>query len=149
METAQFIKFKELLTAINQINGVTTPATYFFIAKDKVTYKQGLSLYDLTKFDFLMVIGDYKWNNGGYINKSAKLLGFFNRDLELIESIPVNDKVQIKGVEFTTYPSSYYDEYKPIFICEKTDGELVKLKLESNEGWAKDFQNLYNQANEL
>lgn len=149
METSQFIKFKELLTAINQINGVTTPANYIFIAKDKVTCKQGLSLYDLTKFDFLMVIGEYKWNNGCYINRSAKLLGFFNRDLELIESIPVNDKVQIKGVEFTTYPSSYYDEYKPIFICEKTDGELVNLKLESNEVWDKDFQNLYNKANEL
>lgn len=149
METSQLIKFKELLTVINQINGVTAPVTYFFIVKDTVTHKQGISLYDLTKFDFLMVIGDYKWNNGGYINKSAKLLGFFNRDLELIESIPVNDRIQIKGVEFTTYPSSYYDEYKPIFICEKNDGERVNLKLEGNEGWAKDFQNLYNQASEL
>lgn len=149
METSRLIKFKELLTAINQINGVTSPVTYFFIAKNTVTHKQGLSLYDLTKFDFLMVIGDYKWNNGGYINKSAKLLGFFNRDLELIESIPVNNRIQIMGVEFTTYPSSYYDEYKPIFICEKNDGERINLKPEGNEGWAKDFQNLYNQANEL
>lgn len=130
METLQLIKFKELLTAINQINGVTGPATYFFISKDTVTHKQGLSLYDLTKFDFLMVIGDYKWNNGGYINKSAKLLGFFNRDLELIETIPVNDRIQIKGVEFTTYPSSYYNEYKPIFICEKKmeNGLILSLK---------------------
>ena len=149
MEASQLTKFKELLTAINQINGVTTPVTFFFIAKNTVTKKQGLSLYDLNKFDFLMVIGVYKWNNGSFINKSAKLLGFFNRNLELIESIPVNDKVQIKGVEFTTYPGSYYDEYKPIFICERTDGELVNLMPEDNEGWDKDFQNLYNQANEL
>lgn len=149
METSQLIKFKELLTAINQINGVTAPVTYFFIAKDTVTRKQGLSLYDLTKFDFLMVIGEYKWNNCGYINKSAKLLGLFNRNLELIESIPINDRIQINGVEFTKYPGSYYNEYKPIFICEKSDGERVNLELESDEGWPKDFQNLYNQANEL
>lgn len=149
MEISQLVKFKELLAAINQLNGATAPVTYFLIAKDTVKQKQGLSLYDMTKFDFLMVIGVYMWNNGDYINKSAKLLGFFNRDLELIESIQVNDKVQIKGVEFTTYPSSYYDEYKPIFICEKADGALVNLKLESNEGWAKDFQNLYNKASEL
>lgn len=149
MEISQLVKFKELLAAINQLNGATAPVTYFLIAKDTVKQKQGLSLYDMTKFDFLMVIGVYMWNNGDYINKSAKLLGFFNRDLELIESIQVNDKVLIKGVEFTTYPSSYYDEYKPIFICEKADGALVNLKLESNEGWAKDFQNLYNKASEL
>lgn len=149
METSRLIKFKELLTAINQINGVTSPVTYFFIAKNAMTHKQGLSLYDLTKFDYLMVIGEYKWNNGSYINKSAKLLGFFNSDLELIESIPVNNRIKIMGVEFTTYPGSYYDEYKPIFICEKNDGERINLKLEGDEEWAKDFQDLYNQANEL
>ena len=69
--------------------------------------------------------------------------------MELIESIPVNDRIQIKEVEFTTYPSSYYDEYKPIFICEKNDGEWVNHMLEGNEDWAKDFPNIYNPAKEL
>lgn len=95
MEISQIIKFKELLTAISQINGASNPVKYFFIDKGILTYKQGLSLNDLIKFDFLIVIGEYEWSNGCYINKNAKLLGFFNHDLELIESIPVNDKVQI------------------------------------------------------
>ncbi|MDE5985924.1 MAG: hypothetical protein K2H16_01385 [Prevotella sp.] len=149
MKTSQLIKFHELLTTINQINGVTAPVTYFFITKDTVTLKQGLSLYDLTTFDFLMVIGDYKWKYGSYINNGSKLLGFFDRNLELIESIPVNDKIQIKGVEFTISPGSYYNKNKPIFICEKNDGERVELKLEGSEGWDKEFQGLYNQANKL
>lgn len=46
MEISQLVKFKELLAAINQLNGATAPVTYFLIAKDTVKQKQGLSLYN-------------------------------------------------------------------------------------------------------
>lgn len=149
MEASQLIKFKELLTAINQINGVTSTNTFLFISGTTVTLRTGLSLYDLYNFDYMMVLGDYKWNFGDYTNQSAKFIGFFNKELELIDSIPVNEKTRIKGVNFTTYPGVYYNEYKPIFICEKQDGDSVSVQLDNGHGWSKDFQNLYNKVNEL
>lgn len=149
MNTSQLIKFKELLSAINQINGVTSPLTYLFISNDEMTQKKGLSMYDLSNFDYLIVLGEYKWQNGSFINESAKLIGFFDKDLELVESIPLNPEMQLKGIDFTNYPSSYYNEYKPVFICERQNGESLTLKLDNDEGWIKDFVNLFNQAKQL
>lgn len=149
MDPSKIIKFKELLSAINQFNGVNTPITYILITKYDLRYKKGISLYDLSNFDYLIAIGEYKWSCGNYINQSAKLIGFFNNNFELINYIPINESITLKDIKFTTYPSSFYNEYKPIFLCENKNGETVDVKLESNDGWSQEFINLFKQAKQL
>lgn len=152
MDTLRLTEFNKLITAINQMNNRdrNPPVTYILISGSNLIVKQGLSLNDLNKFDYIIVLGDYRWDNGVYVNKSAILLGLFNNDLELIESIPINENIKISGIEFECYKWSFYNAHKPIMICQKANGETVELKLEeSGKGWSKDFQTLYKQAIEL
>lgn len=152
MDALRLTEFNNLIAAINRMNSrAPTPTVdYVLISGCNLIKKDALSLYDLSKFDYLIVLGQYVWSNGNYANTSAILLGFFNKDLELIESIPVNDNIRISGIEFECYKGSFYNEFKPIFICQKTNGETVELKLEeSGKGWSKDFQTLYKQVIEL
>lgn len=149
MDALQITEFNKLITAINQTNNRDRNplVTYILISGSNLIVKQGLSLYDLSKFDYIIVLGDYLWDYGVYVNKSAILIGFFNKNLELIDSIPVNDNIRISGIEFECYKSSFYNARKPIMICQKTEGEIIELRCDG--GWDTAFQDLYDQAIEL
>lgn len=147
MDIAKLSKFKNLLGALNQINGVNSANNFIFLSGRNVSHRIGLSLYDLKEFDYVLAIGSYKWNVGLYTNQSAKLIGMFDSDLELVDRIPLSGDVSIVGLKFTKYPGSYYNEFKPILVIETSDGKTEEIKLDDDiSGWLGQFTSLFNQA---
>ena len=143
-------RFKERIKTINEINGGTREPAYLFITNGKATYAKFLSFANLNHFDYLIVFGDRKWRNGIYVNTSAVMLGMFDwKYLDTVETIPLKNGYSIKDVQFTTYESSYYNEYKPKFIVEAPDGTETEVKLEGKEPWDTAFVTLFNKANAL
>ena len=70
----------------------------------------------------------------------------FNSDLDLIDEIPISESITIVGLEFTTYPSSYYNEYKPILLITNLGNEITRIKLETNDSWSQEFPKLFEKA---
>lgn len=148
MDITNLKKFKELLTTISEINGVVAPRSYILVSNDKISLNEGLSLYDLQSFDYLMVIGEYKWKCGSFVNTSAKLLGMFDKNLNLIDKFPISELMNVIGLDFTKYRNSYYNEYKPILLISNSDGETIRLETEES-WWTTDFPKLFEQAFEM
>ena len=143
-------RFKERIKTINEINGGTREPSYLFITNGKATYTKFLSFANLDYFDYLIVFGNRKWRNGIFVNTSAIMLGMFDwKYMDTVKTIPLKNGYSIKDVQFTTYESSNYDEYKPKFVVEAPDGAESEIELEDEEKWDTAFVTLFNKANAL
>lgn len=143
-------RFKERIKTINELNEATKEPSYLFITNGKATYAEFLSFANLKYFEYLIVFGNRKWKNGSYVNTSAVMLGMFTWEyMGTAKKIPLENGYSIKDVQFTTYKSSYYNEYKPKFIVEAPDRTESEVKLEDEEPWDTAFVTLFNKANTL
>lgn len=150
MDIDDLNRFKERIKTINEINGGTREPSYLFITNGKATYTKFLSFANLDYFDYLIVFGNRKWRNGIFVNTSAIMLGMFDwKYMDTVKTIPLKNGYSIKDVQFTTYESSNYDEYKPKFVVEAPDGTESEVELEDEEPWDTAFVTLFNKANAL
>lgn len=146
IDVSRLKEFKDIVLTANQLNGSKNSPNYVLVKGASATFANSLSLYSLTHFDYLIAIGEKKWNIGNYQNTSACMLGLFNKDLELVDSIPLHNGCELIGVEFTTYRGSYYNEYKPVLLLKDNAGNEFKVKIEEENGYSSDFPALFNKA---
>ena len=143
MDTQKLIQFKETINAANHINGDVSRPSYVIIKNDEATYTPSLSLYQLNNFDYIIVLSSYKWGSEPYVNRSAILLGMFDKYFDLISQIPINGDRFIIDVKFTTYNGSYYNAFKPILVVSDKNETIEEFKLDKGNGWKEDFPELF------
>lgn len=144
----KFISFSDQVKTLSKING-TGDCGFLIIKKNNnevIFRKDALSFMDLNVIKYLVVFCTKNWKSSGYTNSSYMLLGMFNGNFEQVNEIPCS-KGAIVDVKFTKYPSSYYNEYKPILVVEDNNGNLTeKVREEKGNGTADDLSALFSQA---
>lgn len=146
MDSTKLKEFKDLIFTTNQLNGSSKMPTYLVIRGESVKFTNSLSLHAISNLDYLIVIGEKRWNIDFYVNWSSTIIGFFDRNLDIIDYIPLMNGVKVREIKFTTYKGTYYNEHKPILIVENLEGERIELMTEVN-GWDNEFESLFTEAN--
>lgn len=147
MKFEEFKSFSEQVKTLSKFNGPGDSG--FLIVKndsEEVTFKEALSFMGLKEIKYLVVFCTRTWRQLGFTNSSYMLLGMFDANFEQVNKIPCSNG-NIVDVKFTKYPSSYYNEYKPILIIKDNNGYLTENVREGKgNGTHDDLVHLFAQA---
>lgn len=112
----QLLQFKKDIDTIRLLNGGQN-TLYLFYKNGEWQITETLSAYDLKGFDYICPLVERHWVNLGYHNHGLLLAGMYDKNLKLIENLPLAPQKTLENIKFTT--DGYYDEYNPIItICE-------------------------------
>ena len=123
----KLIDFLNLVGAVRNSSGTEYSGLnyYIFIHEDLKTATVNQSGYvDMSDVACVIVVCAYKWENFGYTNTSLTQLMMADKNFDPIDNIRFGIW-NFKGLQFTTFESSWYDEYRPIPYLElSTDPSL-------------------------
>lgn len=135
------------------MNGCEGVQSYVFLyPNNKVVYRRGFSLSHMEECTHIIVLGIYRWRNGGYVNCTGKLLGMCSYYsgtgslLSWVKEIPIINGWILEDIHFSNSGGISWDTMKPALMLRNHKGEEREVTIEKFSGWDNAFPELFKIA---